>query len=202
MRSSIKNIVAVLALGFVVILGSGQFANAQSSDWRTRREQKAVEEQQRQQAAEQERERLEQEQVNHNRHGRNTDPVEYGYGNGNYNNNGRYRVMRNGRSYHTDGRGAQMLRHAVDQGYQQGWAAGRADRQNRRRASYSNQNMYRSGNYGYDNHVDRSQYQYYFQQGFQRGYEDGYNSRNRYGTNNGGNVLSSVLGSILNIQSY
>jgi hypothetical protein len=204
MRSlNIKNIIAVLVLGFVVVLGSGQLANAQNSDWR---QQRAIEEQQRQQAAEQERQRIEQERINNN-----TDPAWYngnngnrGYNNGSYNSNGRYRVMRNGRNYNTDGRGAELLRQAVNQGYQQGYAAGRSDRNSRRRSSYSNQNMYRSGNYGYQSYVDRRQYQYYFQQGFQRGYQDGYNSRNQYGTYNGGNatILSSILGTILNIQSY
>jgi hypothetical protein len=193
MRSfNIKNIIAVLTLGFVVVLGSGQLANAQNSDWRNRQEQQRIA---REQAAEQERIRLEQQRNN-------TDPA--WYNNGRYNTNSRYRVTRNGRNYNTDGRGAELLRQAVNQGYQQGYTAGRSDRSSRRRSSYSNQSMYRSGNYGYDSHVNRGQYQYYFQQGFQRGYQDGYNSRNRYGSNNGGsvNILSSILGSILNIQSY
>ena len=205
MRSfNIKNIIAVLTLGFVVVLGSGQLANAQNSDWRTRQEQQRIA---REQAAEQERIRVEQERINSQQvwqHNGNDNDRDGRYNHGTYNANARYRVMRNGRSYKTDGRGAELLRQAVNRGYQQGYAAGRSDRSSRRRSSYSNQGMYRSGNFGYDNHVDRSQYQYYFQQGFQRGYQDGYNSRNQYGTYNNGNgsILSSILGSILNIQSY
>lgn len=200
---NIKNIIAVLTLAFVVVLGSGQLANAQNSDWYNRQERQRIA---RQQAAQQERIRLEQERINNN-----TDPAwygnnngNYGYNNGSYNSNGRYRVMRNGRNYNTDGRGAELLRQAVNQGYQQGYNAGRSDRNSRRRSSYSNSGMYRSGTYGYQSRVSRSQYQYYFQQGFQRGYQDGYNSRNQYGTVNGGNVniLSAILGSILNVQSY
>ena len=202
MRSfSIKNIVTASALGLLVVLGSGQLANAQNRDWR---QQRAIEEQQRQQAAEQEREREEQERMNNGRGWQNGRNIQNGTDPATYDNNRRYRVSRNGRHYNTDGRGAELLRQAVNQGYQQGYAAARADRSNRRRSSYSNQGMYRTGNYGYDNHVDRSQYRYYFQQGFQRGYQDGYNSRNQYGSFNGGNatILGSILGSILNVQSY
>ena len=116
----------------------------------------------------------------------------------------RYRVYRNGSYYQTDSRGAELLRRAVNAGYQQGLQAGRNDRNSRRRSSWTNSNIYRSGTYGYQSYVDRSQYQYYFQQGFQRGYQDGYNSRYQYGTSNGGtvNILGSILSSILNIQSY
>jgi hypothetical protein len=126
-----------------------------------------------------------------------------GYYNGNSNAN-RYRVYRSGRYYNTDSRGAELLRQAVNAGYQQGYEAGRNDRGSRRRSSWNNSNVYRSGTYGYQSYVDRSQYQYYFQQGFQRGYQDGYNSRYQYGTNNGGsvNILGSILSSILNIRSY
>jgi hypothetical protein len=43
----------------------------------------------------------------------------------------RYRVYRNGSWYHTDNRGAELLRQAVNEGYRQGFAAGRADRNRR-----------------------------------------------------------------------
>ncbi|CAN5363833.1 hypothetical protein BH10ACI2_BH10ACI2_06600 [soil metagenome] len=120
---------------------------------------------------------------------------------GNYTN---YRVYRSGRYYTTDNRGAELLRNAVNQGYQQGFAAGRSDRSSRRRNSWSSNTTYREGTYGYENYVDRNQYQYYFQRGFQKGYDDGYNSRSRYGTQSNGNVniLGVILGQILNIQNY
>jgi hypothetical protein len=117
------------------------------------------------------------------------------------NNNSRYRVYRNGSYYNTDQRGAASLQQAVNEGYQQGFAAGQADRIGRRNSSWNNSSVYRDGTYGYQSFVDRGQYQYYFQQGFQRGYQDGYNSQNQYGSN-GGSILGAILGSILNIQTY
>ncbi len=112
----------------------------------------------------------------------------------------RYRVYRNGSYYNTDNRGAEMLRQAVNSGYQQGYQAGQYDRNNRRRSIWTTNNVYRNGNYGYSSGVDRGQYQYYFQQGFQRGYQDGYYSRNVYG--NGGSLLGNILGAILDIRVY
>jgi flagellar biosynthesis/type III secretory pathway protein FliH len=116
----------------------------------------------------------------------------------------RYRVYRNGSYYNTDSRGAELLRRAVNAGYQQGYQQGQQDRQYRRSGGYYGSNTYRSGTYGYQSYVDRGQYQYYFQQGFQRGYQDGYNTRTQYGYRQGGsmNILGSILGSILNIRQY
>lgn len=126
---------------------------------------------------------------------------------------GQYRVYRDGRWYNTNDRGADLLRQAVSEGYRQGFIAGRADMNGRRSGGWSNSTMYRSGVYGYQNVVDRGQYQYYFRQGFQRGYQDGSNSRYnmegyngtfQYGTYNNGspNILGAILNQILNIQSY
>jgi flagellar biosynthesis/type III secretory pathway protein FliH len=115
-----------------------------------------------------------------------------------------YRVYRGGSYYQTDYRGAELLRRAVNSGYQQGYQQGQRDRQYRRSGGYYGSNVYRSGSYGYQSYVDRNQYQYYFQQGFQRGYEDGYNSQMRYGSRSGNavNIIGSILGSILNIREY
>ena len=115
-----------------------------------------------------------------------------------------YRVYRNGSYYQTDYRGAELLRQAVNAGYQQGYRQGQIDRQNRRNGGYYGSNIYRSGTYGYQSYVDRSQYQYYFQQGFQRGYQDGYNSQIRYGSRTGNtvNILGSILSTILNIREF
>lgn len=118
----------------------------------------------------------------------------------------RYRVNRNGSWYNTDHRGAELLRQAVNEGYRQGFAAGRADRNRRIGMNWGGSSMYRSGTIGWQSHVDRSIYQHYFRQGFERGYQDGYNTSNRlrYGTYNNGtaNILGSILGAILNIQQY
>src|SRR6476659_7546128 len=91
---------------------------------------------------------------------------------------GQYRV--NYRGYRTDERGANLLREAVRRGYREGYQAGVADR-NSRHHNWRRNDVYRSGNMGYESYVGQSYYQHYFQQGFQRGYEDGYYSRNRYG---------------------
>lgn len=189
-----KKIAAVSALGLAALLGTSGVADAQNINNKElyKQEQKRAE-------------RLEKQQrkMNERNHSGNDRSNGNGYYNGNSNAN-RYRVYRSGRYYNTDNRGAELLRQAVNAGYQQGYDAGRNDRNSRRRSSWNNSNVYRQGTYGYQTYVDRSQYQYYFQQGFQRGYQDGYNSRYQYGTNNGGsvNILGSILSSILNIQSY
>jgi hypothetical protein len=135
-----------------------------------------------------------------------------GNANANTNRNNRYRVYRNGSYYNTDQRGADLLRQAVNAGYQQGFHAGRNDRNDRRRATYRNSNVYQSGTHGYQSYVNRSQYQYYFRQGFQRGYQDGsnmqyqndYDGQYQYGFSNNGSrsILGTVLSQILNLQSY
>ena len=130
-----------------------------------------------------------------------------GYNNRYYNRSGGsqwYRVYRNGSYYQTDYRGAELLRQAVNSGYQQGYRQGQSDARYRRGSNYYGNNVYRTGVYGYQSYVDRSQYQYYFQQGFQRGYEDGYNNQYQYGyrSNNGLNILGNILNSILNISQY
>lgn len=173
--SSLKKITMAGALGLVTILGTSEVANAQYSnrDYKEMRKQRErIEKQQR---------KLNQQQQRYEQQ--------------------RYRVYRNGGYYNTDQRGAQLLQQAVNSGYQQGFRAGQNDASRRTRYGYNNQNVYRSGTYGYQNYVDRSQYQYYFQQGFQKGYEDGYYRRNQYG-NSGTNILGSILSSILNIQQY
>ena len=114
-----------------------------------------------------------------------------------------YRIYRNGQYYQTDYRGYNLLRQAVNSGYQQGYRQGQIDRRYGRGSNYFGNSLYMSGTYGYQSYVTRDQYQYYFQQGFQRGYEDGYNNTFRYGTRNGTtfNILSNVLGTILNLAS-
>ena len=116
------------------------------------------------------------------------------------NNQGRYRVRRGNKTYNTDSRGADLLRQAVNEGYRQGFQAGQEDRRNRHKNNWKKNNIYRSGNQGYDSHVDSSQYRYYFQQGFQKGYDDGYNRRNRYGSNN--SILGTILNKIFRVEIY
>jgi flagellar biosynthesis/type III secretory pathway protein FliH len=117
----------------------------------------------------------------------------------------RWRVRHSGRNYDLDRSQADMLRQAVNAGYQQGYQAGREGRTARRRGvSYRTNTAYREGTYGYNSGVDRNLYQYYFQQGFQRGWQDGYNSRFHYGRNENGsvNILGNIVESILGLRRY
>jgi hypothetical protein len=143
---------------------------------------------------------------------RNNDGVAFVFGTTNWDQNARYRVYRNGSPYNTNYSGAQLLQNAVNEGYRQGYLAGRVDRNGNRRFEWSNSDVYRSGTYGYKSQVARNQYQYYFQQGFQRGYQDGtnsryentYNGKLEYGYYDNGsvNILDSILNTILNIRTY
>src|SRR4029078_5908247 len=114
-----------------------------------------------------------------------------------------YRYVRSGRSYDVNNYAADLLRQGVNNGYEEGYRAGQADRQDGYRADYRNAYAYEDANYGYTGtHVAQSEYNYYFRQGFERGYQDGYNSRSQYGTNSNGTlgILANVLSAILNLQ--
>lgn len=175
---NIKRTLGISALGLVTLLGTSSVASAQYTRHDRKQDKKIVKQQQK--IAKQQ-DKIQKMQAKN-----------------------RYRVYRNGSYYQTDNRGAELLQQAVNRGYQQGFNAGKNDRSGRRGSNYSNSQMYRSGNYGYQSYVDSSQYQHYFREGFQRGYQDGYNSRYQYGTNsNGGvNILGSILQQILNFQQY
>lgn len=114
---------------------------------------------------------------------------------------GYYRIYRNGSYYNTDYRGYEMLRSAVNNGYQQGYIEGERDRMQGKRFNYADEDAYRYGNYGYNSYVDSGQYQYYFRQGFSRGYQDGYYSRMQYGYRSGNSayILGSILNTIVNL---
>jgi hypothetical protein len=209
----LKNLAAAISFVLLGILANGGIANAQGNSRHEKQEQKRQQKMQKQLAkAEQERQA---EWNRRNSRFERTRTIDSGYYSVDPDTNvaaGRYRINRNGRWYNTDNQGADLLKQAVNEGYRQGFAAGRADRNTRRRGTWSNNNVYRTGSYGYRNGVAQSQYQYYFRQGFQRGYQDGSNNQYRdyyygdyqYGTNNGGslNVLGTILNQILNIKSY
>ena len=115
-----------------------------------------------------------------------------------------YRYTVSGTTRQTNQYGVDVLRQAVNYGYQQGFRSGQADRQDHWASNYQNSTAYRDANYGYNgNYVDQADYNYYFRQGVQRGYQDGYNSRSQYGTSSNGtySILASVLSSILGLQS-
>ena len=115
-----------------------------------------------------------------------------------------YRYNRGGSSYETNQYGADQLRLAVNNGYEQGFRAGQADRQDRWNANYRDSYAYQDANYGYGGYyVSQADYNYYFREGFRRGYEDGYNTRSQYGSQSNGSysVLGTILSQILNLQS-
>ena len=112
-----------------------------------------------------------------------------------------YRYAYSGYTRETNQYGADVLRQAVNDGYQEGVRFGQADRQDGLSPNYQNNYAYQDANYGYaGNYVDQSDYNYYFRQGFQRGYTDGYYSRSQYG-NGSSSILSSLLTTILGFVS-
>jgi hypothetical protein len=116
-----------------------------------------------------------------------------------------YRYYRGGNYYYTSQYGAEMLRNAVNYGYEQGFEAGQADRQDGWQFDPNNSFAYQDGLYGYDGYyVSTDEYGYYFREGFRRGYEDGYYGRYQYGQYSGGKyqILGSILGSILDLAQY
>ncbi|HEY4132832.1 MAG TPA: hypothetical protein VGM50_19620 [Gemmatimonadaceae bacterium] len=112
-----------------------------------------------------------------------------------------YRYKINNAYRETTQYGADALRAAVRNGYQEGYQAGIADHHDGWRSDYANAYAYRDATWGFNgSYIDQSDYSYYFRQGFQRGYADGYANSTRYGSYNNGtasildNVLSSILG--------
>jgi hypothetical protein len=116
-----------------------------------------------------------------------------------------YRYYRSGRYYQVNQYAASQLRQAVNDGYEQGFYAGQADREDGwRNGSYRDSYAYQDASYGYNGYyVNQDEYQYYFRQGFQRGYEDGFNSRYQYGNYSNGKyaILATVLSQVLNLQN-
>lgn len=115
-----------------------------------------------------------------------------------------YRYQRGGRYYETNQYGADLLKQAVNLGYEEGVRAAQADREDGYRGDYRSHYAYQDANYGYTGrYVAQSDYNYYFREGFRRGYEDGYSNSYRYGSNNNGTlgILGAVLSTILNLQN-
>lgn len=105
-----------------------------------------------------------------------------------------YQYAYDGRYYQTNQYGVDQLQDAINLGYQEGFRAAQADRQDSWRYDYRNSYAYQDANYGYNGlYLDQAQYNYYFRQGFQRGYDDGYYNRSQYGYRRNGN-LELILG--------
>lgn len=106
-----------------------------------------------------------------------------------------YRYNMGGVYRETNQYGADVLRQAIDVGYQQGYRAGQLDARDRVAPDYRRAFEYQNGTYGYtSNYVPQSDYSYYFREGFQRGYDDAYGNQARYGTFSNG--TASILGTI------
>ena len=116
-----------------------------------------------------------------------------------------YRYYRGGRYYETNQYGADLLREAVNYGYDEGFRFGQADRQDGWPYNFRAAYAYRDANFGYRGYyVGQADYNYYFREGFRRGYDDGYYGRSRYGqTNSNGSysILGSALSKILTLVS-
>ena len=116
-----------------------------------------------------------------------------------------YRYNRGGKYYQINEYGAKALRQSVSYGYEEGFRAGKADRDDRwRGGNFRDSYAYRDANYGYSGYyVNRTDYNHYFREGFRRGYEDGYNSRYQYGRFDNGSysILDAILSQILNFQN-
>jgi len=107
-----------------------------------------------------------------------------------------YRYSRNGSYYYTSSYGAQMIQNAINRGYEEGFYAGQADRQDGWSGDYQSSYGYQDASIGYDSYyIGLDEYNYYFREGFQRGYEDGYYGQNEYGTYRNGKY--EILGAIL-----
>ena len=132
-----------------------------------------------------ERLRAQRAQLNQARYDYNNDPFYYTAPN--------YRYRRDGRYYQTNQYGIKKLEKALQAGYNEGFRAGRADREDRWRYDYRSAFAYQDANYGYDGrYIAQDEYNHYFREGFQRGYDDGYYGRNKYGRKNDGNVIDGV----------
>ena len=117
-----------------------------------------------------------------------------------------YRYQRDGRYYETNEYGIGTLKQALNQGYKEGYRAGRADREDRWRFDPRSSFAYQDANYGYDGrYIAQDEYNHYFREGFERGYEDGYYGRHKYGSGGDDNnewwIAAGVIGAILAIQA-
>jgi hypothetical protein len=115
-----------------------------------------------------------------------------------------YRYHRGGSYYETNEYGAELLRQSLNNGYEEGFRSGEADRQDHWRSDYQDSIAYRDANFGYSGYyLSQDDYNYYFREGFRRGYQDGYNSRYEYGrfSNGSYSMLDAIVSQVLSFQS-
>ena len=106
-----------------------------------------------------------------------------------------YGYSRKGQLYYTSEYGMNLLRDAVNDGYQEGVLAGQSDREDGWASNYKDALAYQDASYGYNGYwIGLDEYQHYFRRGFRRGYEDGFGDRYQYGSNNNGSyVMQDVI---------
>ena len=108
-----------------------------------------------------------------------------------------------GRYSETNQYGLDLLRRAVNYGYEEGYRAGRADQDDGWPSNYKDCFAYQDANYGYGGfYVDRDDYNYYFREGFRRGYEDVYGRRHEYGTVSNGKIAILAAAAVADIIVY
>lgn len=116
-----------------------------------------------------------------------------------------YSYYRNGNYYYTSSYGAQMLQESISRGYEEGFYAGQADRQDGWGNNYQSSYGYQDASFGYNSYsVGLDEYNYYFREGFRRGYEDGYYGQDEYGTRRNGKyeILGAVLQAIFSFARF
>ena len=114
-----------------------------------------------------------------------------------------YRYYRSGRYYQVNRYEADYLRQAIHNGYEEGFYAGQADREDGWAYNYRDSYAYEDASFGYPGYdLDLSEYRFYFREGFRRGYHDGYYGRYQYGSFDDGrySIFTAVLLTILNLQ--
>jgi hypothetical protein len=98
-----------------------------------------------------------------------------------------------------------MLRDALNYGYEEGFRAGQADREDGWGYDYNDSYGYQDASFGYDSYyVGLDEYNYYFREGFRRGYDDGYYGRYQYGNYYGGKyqILGAIVQTILGLTQF
>lgn len=85
--------------------------------------------------------------------------------------------------YMTDTTGVNILKNAVMLGYKTGAEQGLIVRNKNRPFNrfFRRNSFYSDGDLGYDPHVKRSVYIYYFREGFELGYDDGWEKHEKFG---------------------
>ena len=101
--------------------------------------------------------------------------------------------------------GAELLKQAINVGYQQGFKTGKDDHKAKRANNFNDSLIYQNGTYDYQSGVaDLNLYQFYFRQGFERGYQDGFNNQKQFGKSTNGIrfISDTVSQEILNLQQF